>query len=226
MHPEAQPLPLKIDDFSSKHDELSAALEMRRQGHPFLVARMWHQRALRSHRYRGDVPDLVVSLQTAAESLIYDLWVMLLVDKGKQNSVILKTVNAETPYKSILVKVLPTLIGGSWDVTLENTPIGDYWRSLYELRNRIVHNGHVPSSDDGEAALIAYDRLIEYIRGLLWRRSASYPRTLLALVGVPGMERREWMTSAMRASIQRLVAEPLPWHWPADVAGRSRGAHR
>ena len=218
MHPESWP------DWATPgevlHDRLGAANRDLRNGRPFMMTRAWHRRGLRAFRYRGDHADCILSLQIAAEVMMYDLWRMLLIDRGKRSGEINQRVRDEVPYRSVLTREIPALLGGSWDVTRPESEVGGYWNNVYLPRCRIVHSGLQPSSRDAEAAMAAFDKVREYINVLLSRRLREYLRTAVAKMGTAGLERRGWLTPSVRDLATALVAEPSPYFWPADVAGR------
>jgi hypothetical protein len=126
------------------------------KNHPFYNSREWLRRAEYARRYTGDSVDVIVSLQTSMESMLYSTWRMLLVDQGKSSVQISNTVTADSPYRPLVVRVLPQFLGGRWDTDATNTPVGKYWHRLYLARNRTVHGGYRPSWADGEAAHNAY----------------------------------------------------------------------
>ena len=141
------------------------------QGHPFNTAREWYRRAEYAREYSGDSVDMVVSLQTSMESMLYSTWRMLLVDQGKSSVQISNLVTADSPYRPLLVRHLSRLLGGRWDTEAVDTTVGKYWHRLYLLRNRTVHGGYRPSWADGEAAYDAYKEMRDFVN----EQSAEIP---------------------------------------------------
>jgi hypothetical protein len=219
MHPDSFPFPLKLESLDSIKGQLASTFEDLRGGRPFLVSTLWHGRALRASTYRGDNVDCIVSLQTATESMMYDLLRGLLVDIGKTSAQIASRVNADLPFRSLLVKVLPPLIGGDWSLS-GNSPVAKYWQSVYLVRNRIIHAGYSPGNRETEEAKDAFLDVREFISSLLWRNNARFPRTLVAKVGVNGLGRRGWMSERMRQQCEAFQNETYPFYWPKDIAGR------
>jgi len=99
------------------------------RGEPFIRARQWRARAER-RKYEGDAADSIVSFQIAAENLAYELWALLLIDEDLTSQEIEELRLGDVPYKSLLTRELASRLGGSWDLTRGNTPVGRYWRDL------------------------------------------------------------------------------------------------
>jgi hypothetical protein len=219
MHPDAFPGPPSPLD---PNDALNELIGIYRQLdiHPFFNSAEWFRRAEYARRYSGENVDVVVSLQVSMESMLYATWTLLLVDQGKTSAEIVDTLNSDTRYRSLLVSVLPSLLGGRWDINAVETPVGKYWHRLYLMRNRVVHRGHRPSWPEAEAAYEAYVELREFINERLWDRHKAFPRTLLAKVGIPGLRRRGWNSAWMEEFITMERAEPQLFYLPRDIAGR------
>jgi hypothetical protein len=219
MHPDAYPDGPEPRDPNGALNEL---IQMYRQLdiHPFLNSAEWLRRAEYARRYSGDNVDVVLSLQVSMESMLYATWTMLLVDQGKTSSEIAAALNSQFKYRSLLVSILPTQLGGRWDTDAVDTPVGKYWHRLYLLRNNIVHRGHRASWPEAEAAYEAYVELREFINERLWQRHKTFPRTLLAKIGIPGLRRRGWNSRSMEEFIKMERTEPRLFYLPRDIAGR------
>lgn len=220
MHPESFPSLAEPVSFDSIEGQLESAMRDLRYGRLFLLSNLWHSRAIRALMYRGDNTDAVVSLQTAVESMMYDLMRGLLVDSDKvSGSIELKI--RDIPYRSLLLRELAPRLGGSWDLGAKSGgALARYWHSLYLLRNRVVHAGYEPTNPESEEALGSFFEIREHVSRLLWKRYPRYPRTLVAKVGVNGLVRRGWMTPRVRADCERFKAEVFPFYLAKDKAGR------
>jgi hypothetical protein len=220
MHPDAYPFPVPVVPFKSIQRQFEDVLKDLSGGRPFMLANLWHGRALRALRIRGDMADAVVNLQTAVESMMYDLLRALMVDEGASSTEIDTAVAAELQFKSLVGRQLAPRLGGNWDPN-SHAAFGSYWSKLYQLRNRVVHGGYSPSGAEANGALDAFFAVREFVSERLWDRSRTYPRALLAKVGSNGLARRGWMTARMRAQCAKFLAEPYPFYWPRDIANRS-----
>lgn len=160
--------------------------------------------------------DVVVSLQTSMESMLYSTWRMLLVDRGKSSVQISNVITPDSPYRPLLVRHLSQLLGGRWDTDAVDTTVGKYWHRLYLLRNRTVHGGYHPSWADGEAAYDAYKEMRDFVNERLRQRYRTYPRTLLAKLGGAGLRRRGWSSEWMESFIKQVESEPGPFYLPHD----------
>jgi len=219
MHPDGKPRTLSSRPVPVHVGALNRAVAAILSDEPFIRSRQWRARAER-RKYQGDAADAVVSFQTAAESMVYDLWGLLLVDEGRSSMEIQGRRAAEVPYKSVLSRELAQRLGGRWDLTAQTTPLGRYWSAVYAVRNRIVHAGYLPHDGDAEAAEQAFAGFDRFLEDRLNAKRKTYPRTLLAKVGDGRIESRGWASAWMRQNIARMMAEPSPFYLPRDVAGR------
>jgi hypothetical protein len=94
---------------------------------------------------------------------LFELWALILADAGANVSRI-ADLRRTTPFASLIKTELSQRLGGSCDTTRPRTPIGHYWRDLYELRVRVVHAGYLPHDGDAEKAARAYEGLEAFLR--------------------------------------------------------------
>jgi hypothetical protein len=219
MLPDAKEQPHERFTAEMHEEQLGAALFALLSREPFIPSRQWRARAER-RRYEGDAADSVISFQIAAETLLYATWQMLLVDEGLTEVEIAEQVERDLPFKSLLVRELHGKLGGSWDITRLASPVGIYWKDLYERRNQILHRGYQPHDGDSEGAQTAFLLLERFVEEQLWQNHKRFPRTLLAKVGREELERRKWMTAWMTAFTKQTDEESGRFFLPRDVAGR------
>lgn len=142
---------------------------------------------------------------------------MMLIDEGRSSAEITAELE-EVPFKSLLTKRLPPKLGGQWDVTLDGTPVGDYWKKLYLVRNSVVHAGLQPHTGHAEEAQKGYWELRDHLEARLWAKHKLYPRTLLVRLGEDQLRARGWLTSSMQRFVEESKSEPRPYWWPHDLA--------
>ncbi len=171
MHPDAKErVPLSVAAIETR---MSNAIDSILHQKPFVSTFQWQARAER-RKYEGDSADAIVSFQVAAETLLYELWALLLRDKGIAEAEI-DDRRANLPFASLVKRELAQHLGGSWDVTDTNRPVGHYWTNLYLLRNKVTHGGYLPHDGDTEAAERAFLGLDEFLNDRLNAVSGSYP---------------------------------------------------
>lgn len=209
MHPDEMPTFLPMKDMDQESRKFEAATATVAGGQPFVPAKLWYWRAKAAAR-RGDQVDRVIALQTSMESLLFATWRMILVDQGLAAAEIESQVESDTPFKSLVTKILPQLLGGRWDVTLPNTVVGGYWKSLYLLRNHIVHGARTPSVIEGDHALAAYKAMRTYVNKRVWAKRKAYPRTVLTRIGQPSLF--GWKDPKFDAWVKSIAAEGYT-HW-------------
>ena len=220
MHPEAVRFDRPVAHPEKTGRPLESVTRDAMNGHTFVTSVLWRGRARRALRFRGDNVACIISLQTSVESMLYSTWRMLMVDEGRDHQYIEHRLAQDTPFKTLVVTILPRALGGRWDVSATGTPVARYWSDVYQVRNRIVHAGIEPGYSAAEAADRTVTGLHDFVTERLWAKRRIYPRTLLAHIGPDGPSNRGWSDSRYDALIGELVAEPLPWFWPHDVAGR------
>lgn len=205
--------------------EFRDGLERIQNEAPFLRALMWRGRVEDALRRTGDAAGAIVGLQTAAESLLFDVYRTLLVDEGYSKQEIDDQLATEPTFATVVKTLLKDRLGGQWDVTASSTPVGQYWEKLYQIRNDIVHRGFEPHFGHAEDANNAYTALVEFVSERLRSKCRTYPRTLLALIGEEGLRDRGWLGRWMRTFVADARAEPGPSFQPWDAAGRPAPAH-
>ena len=69
---------------------------------------------------------------------------------------------------SIVKRELQKYIGGTWDVTREETPIWNWYYKTYKTRNKIVHAGYYSTFEEACSAIDSAKELrknkIKYLR--------------------------------------------------------------
>jgi hypothetical protein len=184
--------------------------------HPFVVYRDWLERAKHARHYEGDLESSLIFLQTASESLLRSVHRMAMVDQGRTGAEIEAEEARFEAFKPLVVSALPHYLGGNWDVMQIDTPVGDYWRNLYALRNRIVHGAYYLTFGETAAAFHSYTQLVDHINTCLLQNAKTFPRTLLALLGEPGLRRREGWSPDFDSVKATIAGERNPFWWPID----------
>jgi hypothetical protein len=206
--------PLDDDELKT----LNHLIDLQGQHHPFTTHRDWFNSAEHERAYTGDTAAAVVALQTCVESLVTNLVHMLRVDEGEHSGALLAKERSAPSFKGLLRSELHTRLQGNWNT--DHGPVGEYWADLYQLRNLVVHNGYRPTYAEMERAFRVYNALMDHIGRRLRANSQRYPRTFFSLFGIDGIERRGWMSNALRRIAEALREEECFFWLPADLAGR------
>lgn len=217
MHPEAHAEALPLKDGPITEEQLNAGLAAVATEKPYVTTVLWRSRAQRALKQTGDAADAIISFQIAAESLLFDTYRMLLIDEGLSSAEVQSELDKDLPFKSLLTKIMPAKLGGQWNVTKRDTPVGAYWEHLYTMRNSVVHRGLDPHGGHAQAAQEAYWGLRDHLEGRLLEKRNTFPRTALARFGTDGLEKRGAYSRRIRAFYESVEAEPGPWYWPHDV---------
>ena len=92
------------------------------------------------------------------------------------------------------------------------------------LRNRVVHTGHVPSESEAIDALEAAHDAERFVKDLLVGKCLEYPRTALLVLGIDGLKKRNaWTKKLEQLAEGGLLDEPLYLdsyrNWLNDIGG-------
>ena len=111
--------------------------------------------------------EAIISIQTNIEILIRIIYREVLLDSDI-NEVDLENKLEDESFMSIVKRELQKYIGGTWDVTREETPIWNWYYKTYKTRNKIVHAGYYPTFEEACSAIDSAKELrknkIKYLR--------------------------------------------------------------
>jgi len=178
--------PLTISEVEQQH--FARYVHLASLGHPFIWENDLELAAARQLYGLDDESSAVVSLQTSMESTLFKLRSMIMVDLNKSSTEIIAAEESHKPFKSLLTRTLPSLLGGQWNVEATGTAVGDYWKHLYLVRDRIVHSGLRAQEWQYDQAKAAYSTMTQFIAERLFIQWRNYPRTFTAWLigrGVP-----------------------------------------
>lgn len=204
---------------ATQEEQLNAAIDL--QGAPGIMLslvrhRDWLERAKYAKSQQGDYESAVVALQTSVEVLMRAVHHLALVDLGHTASQIeAVTSEAATSFNKLHKTVLPTLLGGDWSSKSSASVV--FARDLYGARNQIAHAGRALTRQDADAASAAYDGIVELIIARLLHKPSRYPRTALALLGRPGLERRGRWSGYFERYVASVADEPDSFWLPFDA---------
>jgi hypothetical protein len=182
--------------------------------HPFIRGKDLELTAQRQAYALDDLPSAIISLQTALESTLFDVWRMTLVDCGATTAEAAAATEGDTTFKALVTSVLPPILGGRWDINASGTPVGDYWQTLYQLRNAVIHSAADVEEWQYDIGRAAHLSMIRYLVGLLLLKWRKYPRTLLAFGKARGFPPGQSPSKAATAKLAALVAEPGAYWLP------------
>jgi uncharacterized membrane protein len=219
MHPDGWEAPQPMKSLAEVEARMGLALTVVGSRPPYLPMKMWHNRAVRAAK-DGDSATQVMVLQIAAESMVFATYLMTLVDGHKTGEQVQQEADRFRTFESLVNTQMPRRLGGDWDKRQTETPFGQYWRDVYTMRNKVVHQGYVPHAGEGEAAEAGFRALSRHIRDRLMENQRKYPRTILARLEDPtfyGYTMTRWLES----KLSEIREEPAHLFWlPDDVAGR------
>lgn len=104
-------------------------------------------------------------------------------------------------------------LGGSWDRSRHDLPVGRYWKQVYGLRNRVAHAGVRVDLTQAEEAFHAYREFKEFLEARLVAKSQELPRTALMYFGLQGLVNRGKVRPAVAELVAELDASGQDWAW-------------
>lgn len=127
----------------------------------------------------GFYKEAIMLTQSSVESFLRTLYKYLLIEENiPQNEIDEKIRNI--PFMSIVKKELSNRIGGNWNVE-SYSPIGNWYRNTYEIRNRVVHGGLNPNMNQAQLAINAASQLRAYTLQQLKSKLKKYYNILIYL---------------------------------------------
>lgn len=125
------------------------------------VAARWQQKAIRALG-SAEYADCIICCAVWAEIFLVQVTVNLMILNGEPINDLRSEVSRGLP--QFLNRFLGSkFLKGNWDHTSANTEIGEWYSSCYELRSRVAHEGHIPSSDDARKV---YDITHKFVRSI------------------------------------------------------------
>jgi len=118
---------------------------------PFVAG---EQHVLSAKRYfkQGFYMEAINHAQISVEILIRTLFEELLKNDGMTAEKV-KEILENTSFMTIIKKKMSVYLGGIWDVTKDKTEIGQWYKNTYELRNRTIHRGRIPTFKEVDEAI-------------------------------------------------------------------------
>lgn len=154
---------------------------------PFTFSTELYLSAIRS-LHIGDLRKSVIDSQTAVETFLTALYRYLVLKEGYSQEEVDKKVN-DIAFKNLVIHQFHKRLGGDFDIRDEGTPISDWWSNTYLLRNKIVHEGKLPSHSEAIKSIDSVNELFKYVTDLihLSHNQEAYPElTSLILKPVEG----------------------------------------
>ena len=125
----------------------------------------------------GETDLAVVYAVLSVEVLTSKIYVLYETGTGRDEQQVTEEF-AEIPFKRVLDREMPRIIGGSWDLTARRSAPGKWYLGAYHLRNQTVHSGQIPEHMEAVSSMEQTDRLHQYIHTLVNRR----PKRLRSIV--------------------------------------------
>lgn len=199
-----------------RFDELHFRLQA---GHPLMA---FSERGLDAHvaaNVRGDYQETVISAETAMESLLDGILMMMLWEEGVDPQVAATLLEESFSYR--VRTAFSGRLGGDWNVRGKG-PIGRWGRQLYPVRGRVVHTAYRPSEDEARAALATLAEVEEFVKKRLVAKRFAYPKATFLTLGRAGLDRLGGWSKRFDATVRAQPSVPPQWildfgRWRAEI---------
>lgn len=168
-------VPFVRNDLS--HEELRHLIHystvIKKDVNPFIVS---EELALTANRYfkEGFYRETVIFAQMSVETFINNLYNTLLQSEGKTAEEA-DSSREEIAFLTVVKREIHCRLGGYWDIKCKDSVVGQWYVETYQLRNAVVHKGHVPSYSESDLALFSANNLRGYMVGLIKKNKKKYP---------------------------------------------------
>lgn len=122
----------------------------------------------------GQYREAVINIQSGFESFI----MILAQELNKADNLSLTDLESrfiQNGLTYILKSEFHNRLGGYWDVKDKSKPIGQWYAICYELRNKVVHTGYMPTHSETDLAFIACKNFIQEIIACVKTNKKKYP---------------------------------------------------
>lgn len=195
-------------DRDTFEDRLGLMLLAMHTKHPQAV----YQDRLREARcclYRfGQRDNSVVLASTAAEALVDNTLTAIAWDCGMSPEQAAKAYYKGQGLRQRIRIHLADLLGGDWDPK-GGGPVAKWDRELARLRNKVVHEGYLPSRDEAVAALEALRAFERHVIARVAAKSADYRKAAALIVARRGLEDHGMYTPDYRRWLEQDAPDDL-----------------
>lgn len=193
----------------SEFEKLAVVVSRANRGDPLIAASRRLFRGEHAMATRGDTSTAVIEAQVACEGFLDQLLLLMAWEEGRSPE------EVAVWFADGLAKRVRThygsRLGTNWDTANSATPVGKWHSRVYVVRNRVIHAGYVPTDAEAMDALEVAHELIDFMKERLLDRQTKYRRTMLLILGKPGLERRGAMTKKVREFIDTVARSEPDW---------------
>ena len=142
---------------------------------PFVMGERY---VLFAKRYfkQGFYQEALLYAQISVEVFVRQLFKEILVEVDKKGEEEINGILENTSFMSIVKSKLPHILGGNWDITKENTEVGKWYKNTYQLRNRAIHVGIIPTFSETDKAIYDAIKFREFILDRIKLNKKQYPK--------------------------------------------------
>lgn len=166
-----------------------------RRGNPMLL---WRERiieARRANEVSGESAQAVLLANTSAEVML-DVILALLLWEEDARPCELTAIFEEGKVARRLTAEFPKRLKGNWSTG--TGAVGDWYRSAYKVRHRVIHSGYTPTQAEADAAIQATFALQRFVMDRIAAQRTAYPRSALITLGEEGLRARHMWSGQVK----------------------------
>ncbi len=133
---------------------------------------------LSARRYfkQGFYQEALLYAQISVEVFVRELFKALIQEVDGKADEEINEILEDTSFIAIIKKKLPHYLGGNWDITKETTEVGKWYKNTYELRNKAIHAGRIPTFSETDEAVHDAVEFRQFILKRIKANKKKYPK--------------------------------------------------
>lgn len=170
----------------------------------------------------GDLTGACLESATASEMFLDTVLAMLfwesnlIRNKSGENNPVVPTQSEINPFKvdGSLTKRIKSdfnakLGGEPW--SLDRGAVGDWYKSCYLLRHRVIHGGYRPKFSECLNSSESASTLVSFVLDAVTQKKNDYPRTAWLLLGEDGLKKRNSYSNKYKYILKEIKDSEQNW---------------
>lgn len=186
---------------------------------------LWRERwieARRAHEVLGEEAQAVILANTSCEVMLDAILALLMWEEGVAVEDAVPLFEEGKVLRRLKQELQPRL-KGQWST--ETGAVGEWFRSAYRLRHRVVHGGYLPTPAEAARALEAGLGLQRFVMDRIAERRTTYFRAALMTVAEEGLTRRGLWSGQIKRFAEEVAPTEPSWRysftaWYRELVGR------
>jgi len=183
---------------------VTAYLSVASRSQPFLTYRRLRERS-RAAMISGDYAVTVIMAAASGEVLLNLLLRSMLVEEGRETEIPQVFDRTSGGLATRIRTHYAPRLGGTWNAHDSGSAIGSWNVHTQAVRHRVVHGGYRPTRLEAHESMHGTEDLEGFVLQRLGGKRYSYPKTIVSLMGFPGLERRGLLNDRFASVVDDLT---------------------